>query len=381
MTNFNLAVYSANGKLFYTNAKRPHIPTQANVGRQNRYSFSQYFIWGERSIQYTYQHNQQIYEVIASAHDNRGVSELQNLVHILLWVLASSLLLIVGFGFYSAQWSLRPFRKLICEVETIEPDQLDRRLSANGADEVSQLSQTFNVLLDRIAQSVDTEKAFIANASHELRTPVTSVLGQIEVALHKNRSAEEYRSVLQSVYDDTTLMANIINGFLNLTEANIGYKNIEMQSIAIDDLLFAVIDDFEQRKPQYTIGFEFITNPETDKQIQCNGNERLLHLLFANLIDNACKYSNDNRAKLKVDCRNHQIVVQVCDYGIGITPQDLQHIFKPLYRGSNVTGRRGHGIGLAIVKRIAELHNASIHISSEPNLGTTIEIHLTAMDQ
>lgn len=379
MSNFTLAVYTPNGHLHYTNTTAKNVPQLHKTKNINEGSFSKYVIWGERSIQYSFWHGNKKYDIVASAHDTKGVEELQNLIHILLWVLASSLVLIVGFGFYNAQWSLHPFRKLIAEVDSIEPSQLNRRLSTAGADEVSQLSHTFNILLDRIAQSVETEKAFIANASHELRTPVTSVLGQIEVALHKSRSADEYRAVLQSVYDDTAQMATIINGFLNLTEANQGYKHIDMSCVAIDDLLFSIIEDFEQRKPSYNVSFEFITNPETDKQIQSWGNERLLYLMFANIIDNACKYSNDQRAKLKVDCQKEKIQVQVCDYGIGIAAQDLEHIFKPLFRGSNITQQRGHGIGLAIVKRIADLHNATIEIQSQQNIGTTVSVTLKAL--
>lgn len=158
---------------------------------------------------------------------------------------------------YYAQWSLRPFRKLIAEVDSIEPSQLNRRLSTAGADEVSQLSHTFNILLNRIAQSVETEKAFIANASHELRTPVTWTNWD---SLNKSRSADEYRAVLQSVYDDLAPNGNHHQRFLNLTEANQGYKHIDMSCVAIDDLLFSIIEDFEQRKPSYNVSFEFITN-------------------------------------------------------------------------------------------------------------------------
>jgi signal transduction histidine kinase len=326
------------------------------------------------AIEYEYNYNGLKYKVVASAFDIQGIKELKNLFYILIWVILSSLLFIVGFGFYNAKWSLKPFRKIIDEVEAIDPTQLKKRLSDFGSDELSQLSHTFNKLLDRIKNAFETEKSFIANASHELRTPVTSVLGQIEVALNKPRNETEYQTILKSVYEDTTQMANIINGFLSLAETNLDDYKLEISTIEMDDLIFSIIDDFKQTKPHYNISFEFASNPESDSQIQCSGNERLLKLMFSNLIDNACKYSNDKKAKVKIDFTTYTINISVIDYGIGIPKEDLENIFKPLYRSSNVSGMPGHGIGLAIVKRIAELHDASISIDSHVNIGTNVTV-------
>lgn len=378
MTDLKILVYDKNNNLIYS-SRNFKSSSSINYKYSIRNWFQKFLYNGESNLKYNFNYYGQNYYAVASAIDNQGITELNNLGNILIWVLSISLLLIIAFGFYNANWSLKPFRRIIKEVEAIEPTELKKRLSVEGKDEVSHLSQTFNTLLERIAQAFETEKSFIANASHELRTPVTSVLGQIEVVLNKDRSEQEYKSILQSVYDDTSQMKNIINGFLDLAEANLTNNSIEMHEIAIDDLIFSIVDDFEIRKPHFSVSVEFLNNPENDNQIQCLGNERLLRMMFNNIIDNACKYSNDKKAKVKLDFTPYVLIISVTDFGIGIPKEDIENIFKPLFRGKNVSGKQGHGIGLAIVKRIAEIHNASVSINSELNIGTTVTVRIKSI--
>ena len=378
MSGLKLQVLNSNGQLVYKSSELKSSSYLKNQKSKNQI-IPNFLYKGENTIKYNFNNFGYSYCVIASATDIQGITELNNLVNILIWVLSISSLLIIAFGFYNASWSLKPFRRIIKEVEAIEPTELNKRLSVEGTDEISQLSQTFNTLLERIAQAFETEKSFIANASHELRTPVTSVLGQIEVVLNKDRSEQEYKSILRSVYEDTSQMKNIINGFLDLAEANLTNNSIEMHELAVDDLIFSIVDDFEIRKPHFSVSVEFLNNPETDNQIQCMGNERLLKLMLSNIIDNACKYSNDKKAKVKIDFTPYIIIVTISDNGIGIPEEDLENIFKPLFRGKNVTGKPGHGIGLAIVKRIADLHLISLSINSQLNMGTSVTLRFKSI--
>ncbi len=378
MSQFHLLVYDENNRLYYSNADQDK-GLDYYRSRKMRHPVVDFLTLGRSSIDYPYLYKGKQFTVIASGYDNQGITEFMNLLRILLWVIFLSLLIIAGFGFYNAVWSLRPFRQIIKEVEAIEPGELKRRLTVSGSDEISQLSKSFNILLDRISSAFETEKSFIANASHELRTPVTSVLGQVEVALNKDRSKEEYKSLLESVYEDTNQMANIINGFLELAEANLDSRKVEMKPVGIDDLLFSIIEEFKRRKPYYNILLEFARDPESDSQIQCIGSERLLGLMFSNIIDNACKYSDDKKAKVQIDFNDTAVIANVTDWGIGIPEEELEHIFKPLYRAYNVSGKSGHGIGLTIVKRVADLHHARVFIRSELNVGTTVTVSIPSI--
>jgi signal transduction histidine kinase len=375
MDDLEITIYNQNNKIVYTNLS--HIQ---QIKKATKVSveppFKGLFNLGFKRISFTHFKFGNTYLVEASAVDTYGINELKSLLYIISWVLFFSMSIIIAFGIYNAVWSLKPFKKIIKEVEEIEPSLIKKRISVPGNDEISQLAKAFNTLLDRIEHAFETEKSFISNASHELRTPVTSVLGQVEVALNKSRSEEEYKAILKSVYDDTAQMATIINGFLDLAEANLANNLIPMNPVRVDELIFTIVDNFEKRKPHYSISVDFNSNPETASQLECMANERLLSLMFSNLIDNACKYSGDYKAKVTIDFTPYVIIVSIIDHGIGIPKDELANIFKPMYRGSNTTGKPGHGIGLAIVKKIADLHNASLEIKSDLNIGTTITVRI-----
>ena len=375
MDDLEITIYNPDNRIIYSNLS----PAERAYEKINEYSTNRgsgLFGIVHRQISFVQYLNGQNCIIVASAVDSYGSNELKSLINIIIWVLVFSVLLIIGFGIYNATWSLKPFKKIIKEVEEIDPALIKKRVSVHGNDELSQLAVTFNKILDRIEQAFETEKLFVSNASHELHTPITSVMGQIEVALNRARSIEEYKTTLQSVYEDSVNMATIINGFLDLAEANLVNDQIPLSTIRIDELIFSIVDEFEKKKPRYNVSVNYKSTPETDTELEYKGNSRLLRLMFRNIIDNACKYSTDNKATIDIDFSSNTISISVTDYGMGIPRDNLDDIFKPLYRGSNTTGVPGHGIGLAIVKKIADLHQASIEVRSDLNVGTRFTVYL-----
>jgi two-component system sensor histidine kinase ArlS len=374
MRNFQITIYNSEKRIVFSNSKNPQ-PLEY-YQELSKISYIESFSFNQKSLLFSHYRNDLKYLVAASAIDVYGLNELNSLFKILIWSLIVFTLFIIGFGFYNAIWSLKPFKKFIKEMDEINPSQISKRVSVQGNDELSQLAIAFNTLLDRIEQAFETEKSFISNASHELRTPVTSVMGQVEVALNKARSEPEYKAILQSVYDDASQMAIIINGFLELAEANLANNAITMKSVRIDELIFDVVTEFEKRKPNYNVSVEYLSNPQLGTQLSCKANERLLHLMFSNLVDNACKYSDNKKAKITIDFDSSSIIITIVDHGIGIPINEIDNIFKPLFRGSNATSVKGHGIGLAIVKRIADLHKITFNIKTELNIGTTVTVRI-----
>ncbi len=375
MEDLQIVIYDQNKELIYSN-----LPASSQLSKSILKPSDSPIGWlfgsGYTRISFKYSKKSRNYEIEASALDSYGVKELRNLLYILAYVLGFSIIIIAAFGFYSAIWSLKPFKKMIKELELVNPAHIKKRISVQGNDEISQLAKSFNTLLDRIEEAFETEKSFISNASHELRTPVTSILGQIEVGLNKSRNEQEYKAILQSVSEDAYKMATIINGFLDLAETSLENNQIVMNMVRIDELLFSVIDEFNKKKPNYNVSVDFKSNPETQAQLECSANSRLLGHMFSNLIDNACKYSEDSKAIVSIDFDPNSILVKIIDHGIGIPAEETENIFNPLYRGSNTTGKPGHGLGLAIVKKIADFHNAVINIKSKRNIGTEVRIIL-----
>ena len=267
-------------------------------------------------------------------------------------------------------------KDIIKQVDTFEATRLNKRLTIENNDEIADLAKTFNKMLDRIEKAFDTERLFVSNASHELRTPLTSIKGQLEVGLIKNRTAEEYKALLNSTLDDVQNMATIVNGFLELAETNIDPTIVKFSNIRLDELLFAAKDEFLKRKPEYYISIEFEKIPEDESLITVWGNERLLKILILNLLDNACKFSDNKKALVKISHIDLKTILKVTDNGIGIPAEDIDKVFQPLYRAKNVAGQNGNGIGLSIVKKVTDIHKGEIQIESEINIGTTISVIL-----
>jgi signal transduction histidine kinase len=375
MDDLTVIILDSLRNIEYTNRKLGKI--------SNSISIFQKLDWNKKSslsfnrkmyVSLPYYHQNKKFYLLASAGDLYGEAELQQLVMIILIVFIFSLALVIIAGFLNAKQSLKPIKDIIRQVDEIEAANLNIMLTTKNNDEIAELAHTFNKMLERINRAFERERFFVSNASHELRTPVTSIKGQVEVALMKQRNEKNYIDVLTSILDDVENMTNIINGFLELAEANADIKNLAIQTIQIDEFLFAIKDEIIKRKPQYTINIEFEKMPNKESEISVAGNPGLLFILMNNLIDNACKFSENKKATVIIDFDNNYTIIKVIDNGIGIPKEELAYVFQPLYRAKNVQGKYGNGIGLSIVQRIAEIHKAQIKISSTLNIGTTISV-------
>lgn len=374
MDELVIIVLDSAGNFLYSNRDNAVVTQYMPVFRQlNWESNNSINQKGKIFLSFPYQFQNQHYILLASARDLYGQKELNKLLTIIAIVFIFSLILIVVAGFFNARQSLTPIKDIIRQVEAIKGAELNVVLQTRNKDEIAELANTFNNLLIRIRQAFDREKFFVSNASHELRTPITSIKGQIEVALMK-RDEKNYPNVLQSVLDDTENMSQIINGLLELAEASADPSTISFKGLRIDELLFAIKDDTLTRNPSYQIDIEYKTPPMLEKEITVCGNYGLLWILFSNLIDNACKFSEDHTSAITIDFNETQAIIFVSDNGMGIPKESLEFITQPMYRAHNAQKVKGHGLGLSIVQRIAEVHKASLNIDSEINKGTSITV-------
>jgi signal transduction histidine kinase len=320
-------------------------------------------------------HNNEFYYILASGRDRYGHAELKKLLFILITVFIFSIIVIVVIGYTNAFQALKPIKEIIRQVDTVKANTLNNRLPVKDQqDEMDELAITFNKMLGRLEQAFETERMFVSNVSHELRTPVTSITGQLEVALLKQRTEQEYKALLHSVLEDIKNTKTIINGFLELAETGIEESSHNFTVLRLDELLFLAKEEILKRKPNYVIMIGFEIFPDDEKEVSISGNERLIKILITNLVDNACKFSEHHRVMIKIGYDNFFVTLRFIDNGIGIPDEELSKIFLPLYRAKNATGKGGHGIGLSIVKRIADLHHATLEIKSELNAGTAVTI-------
>lgn len=232
-------------------------------------------------------------------------------------------------------------------------------------------------MLDRIETAFKMQKSFVSNASHELRTPLASITSQIEVVLMKDRPESEYKEVLSSLLEDARGLTNLSNNLLEIARSEQEIGTMQIQEVRLDELLIQTQLEFLTINPSLNIDIDIIDNTNDDNlDLAVTGNENLLKLIFVNLIDNACKFSDNKPVKVILDYRKDNVKLSFHDQGIGIAPEDIPNILEPFYRAANAQNKKGHGIGLSLISKIVNLHHGSIEIDSKLGTGTVFEVIL-----
>ncbi len=347
----------------------------SKIRNNGQFTFKQ----GKReAIGLLYSNGLRRFVVIASAVDTYGVTKLNNLLLVLFICLIGSMLLTILSGLFFSKQSLKPISEVISQVSTISGSNLEQRVDeGNGNDEIAHLAITFNKMLDRIEMAFNVQKSFVSNASHELRTPLASITSQIEVTLMKSRDTEEYEEVLKSLLDDARSLTSLANNLLEIARTEQDMKLLKDSPVRFDELFLQTQSDILLLHPEYNI--ESVINDNTqdeEQELAIMGNENLLKLIIVNLLDNACKFSVGKTVNATLDYNPENIHFKVSDQGIGISGDDLPHIFEPFYRARNAQTISGHGIGLSLISKIVKLHKGNISVSSIENEGTTIEVWL-----
>jgi signal transduction histidine kinase len=244
----------------------------------------------------------------------------------------------------------------------------------NGKDEISVLAQNFNRLLKHLENAFEVQETYVTNASHELKTPVTSIIGEIEVALHKARSNEEYERVLKSVLIDAEDLNETIAGLMELAQVDMGYTQAALDPVAVDELIWELADYWtnKQGKGLFTVSVKHL--PADPERLQIPANKALLAIAFNNIIGNAYKFSDNQCVQCDLYADSSQIMIAIIDSGIGIPLVEQERVFESFYRGTNVKNHPGSGIGLYITGKIIQLYNGRIDVRSESGNGTIVTI-------
>ncbi|ELR71562.1 Two component system histidine kinase [Fulvivirga imtechensis AK7] len=313
--------------------------------------------------------------VIAAANDIFGKSKLQNLRNILIIVFLLSILIVALVGRIYARSALQPISNVIAEVNTISATNLDKRISeGNSQDEIALLGITFNRMLDRIQNAFRSQRSFISNASHELRTPMTAILSQIDVSLLKEREKQDYIKTLISVRDDVRNLNELTTKLLLLARTEAFSESFS--TLRVDTIIWQLISEVAQHHPHYKIKVALSPDIDDEQQLTVAGNEQMLKSVFLNIIDNACKFSADNEVIISIAPSDKYIGIEFKDQGIGIPDSELEKITQPFFRASNAVTIRGHGIGLSLAKNIIDIHSGSMTITSTEGEGATITVKL-----
>ena len=233
---------------------------------------------------------------------------------------------------------------------------------------------TFNDMLNRIETSFETQNHLIGNVSHELRTPLTSIMGEADVALTHDRSGSEYRETLQIILNEAEKLDRKIKALLMIAQTGFDGKIQKMEKVRIDQLLWDVIETLRRINTKNSIHMDLSMLPDNPRKLKVLGNEQLLHLALANIISNACKYSDFRQVKVSLGSTDSHIYVIVKDEGIGIPAEEMDKIYDPFLRASNTVNYEGYGIGLPLARNIVKIHHGDLLVSSQLSHGTTVQM-------
>jgi len=312
------------------------------------------------------------FEVIVSATDDAGKETMRTLSYIMFFSFLISLVITFFLGRLFATIALRPISRIIDNIKTIRSTNLNMRLEVGKLthDEINQLSITVNNLLEHLEQSFQAQQSFIMNASHELKTPITSILGNAEITLRNNRDPEEYKQALTSIVKEAEKLNEIMSTLLELAQVNLDKS--ALQQIRIDELLWEVVDEWG--KPQASIIKVDYGNPAELANYTIMANRRLLFIALSNILKNAIKFSGNKPVHCKLSCINNQVIISIKDNGIGIDTNDMVKIFQPFYRSANAQVFEGSGIGLYLTDRIIRLYNGKVEVQSKLQEGTEFKV-------
>jgi len=345
---------------------------QPDVIRQHYYSGNiSYFTIAEKDgVFYRHHYKGVTYYVYAMGYDHTRKENLKELLSVLIWSIIISTILSVYLAYVFSRRAIQPVTRLINSIKLINSLKLSDRLDeGNKKDEIAQLAISFNDMLKNLEQSFKSQELFVSNASHELRTPLTLMLMESDYLLSRPRSEEEYRKHISKLIEDIRDLNTLLNSLLELAHLNKD-NLITFDNIRIDELMFICIQKiktkFEGRKIITQIDY-----PENENDLLVQGNPGLLSIAFTNVIENACKFSEDD-VTIKFSLTESLINVEISDKGIGIPVEQVDQVTTVFNRATNAKFKGGYGIGLALVSKILELHEVDFSITSKENTGTSV---------
>jgi signal transduction histidine kinase len=318
------------------------------------------------------------YIVVLTAVDQVGIRMMSYLITIIVLSLAGSVIAILFVSYYFSGKVIDPISKKIQKANAISVRNLHERLAViDPDDEIGELAIAFNKMMDRLTASFEAQRSFIDNASHEMRNPLTAIMGEAEVALEKDRSPEEYENSLRSISHEADRLNNMVNNLLQLATINYREFSFKRELIDVQELLTETKNKFDFSSPQNQAELTFDQKIKNKNPLYVEGNNHLLQTALLNIFDNASKFSYYKPVKISVHSENGEnVVITVRDQGVGIPKEDIPKVRQPFHRAANVRKIQGTGIGIPLSVKIIELHHGSFEISSELNKGTEAKIIL-----
>lgn len=320
-----------------------------------------------------YKDNQGDFVVMVKATNLFIQSQKKKLLIILIISFCMGMFVLILLTSWLSKLAYKPVRNIIRQVNTLNLNKTPLQLSYESShDELEELFEAFNSLLNEIEATYSQQKNFVDFSSHELKTPLASIINQLEISLQRKRTQEDYIKTNKIVLQDAQQLQAILENLLVLSSLNRTVKT--KQNIRIDEVIWSVIEKLSIYYPSELFKVDLNISPENFELLILKGNEALLYMAFYNIIENAVKFSEEKPVNIQLFQRQSQLHINVIDKGIGIEPEDLMKINQPFYRANNALAFKGSGLGMSIALKIFQLHDIQHSIKSIPRKQTQISL-------
>jgi signal transduction histidine kinase len=316
---------------------------------------------------------QKDYLVILTAIDHIGIKLMDHFLTIIFIGISTCILAMTIISYGISGYILNPILLKIRKANSISAKNIYERLTVrNPDDELGQLAIAFNNLLDRVTESIEKQRSFIDSASHEIRNPLTIIIGESEYVLERPRSKEEYIASFKVVTEEADRLNKLVNNLLKLSGISSKQSTLAMHLISVREVLNASLEKLAYLNEDYKIHFHC----DSSEDYQINGNSHLLETSFMNLIENGCKFSYNKPVQVTLKRSKDEIIISIKDEGIGIPAEDIPKLIQPFHRAHNARKIDGVGIGIPLTSKIIELHMGTMEFHSALNKGTEVIVTL-----
>ena len=307
---------------------------------------------------------------IMEAPENGALT--RNLLTVALAALPIFIFLVAAGCYWISKRAFRPLDNITATALAInEARDLSRRIDLPpGKDEFSRLAGTFDRLFERLERSFEAEKQFTADASHELRTPVSIIKGACEYAEKYDETPEERQETISMIHRQADRMSELISGLLSMTRLEQGTETARVEQVDLRELVSSICKESVYTQERLSV--------ELPEKVMVQADPTLLSRLIQNLIENGFKYGKPGgRVWISAGASEDEVLLRVRDDGIGIPPEQQDKIWQRFYQVDTSHGDEGGaGLGLAMVQQIARIHGGYMTLKSEPDVGSEFTLHL-----
>lgn len=377
LLNENIIILNAEKELVYSTLKDKKVTWDKTL---LDHLDKEKTIYNERSVPEIYAALRTIkgedYYILTSAQDVTGQSKLAFLKYTLIFSYIVSVLLIWFFSYYLVSRFLEPLESLKSEIADISVHKLTTPVVVkNSEDEIGVLAKSFNLMTSRLNDVFQSQKDFNSSAAHEIRTPLTRMAFQLENLIQLEKHSHKTKSTLQQMLQDVYQLSDLTKSLLLLSKFDREGIISVYEEVRIDEVVFNAFETVNRNYPSFKMDFLIDEKSIDDAFLTVKGVKSLLEITFINLFKNAALYSDNEEVDISIMETEFRIIVKVFSHGSTIPLEERDKLFDAFMRGSNSQNKTGSGLGLRIVKRILEYHNAEIAYSSlsdKENLFTVI---------